>query len=260
MAYESQIVRDTRIDLAALLSAVIKRLPRIVLITLVLLGLTYVILMFMPRLYESSASILVEPRSNIYTRAANEQAPVLTGSEAGVVSSQIELIKSRDTLLRVIDRLNLRSEAEFNGSGDGGFSPLGVVTQILGKKNAPASIDETVLNNLISRMTVIQERDSRIISILVRSTDPQRAAEIANAIANAHVTRRAELSLSDTAEASGWLRTEIERLRVEVTNAETAVANFKINNGLFVGTNNTSLSDQQLSTVATQINAAQENK
>jgi uncharacterized protein involved in exopolysaccharide biosynthesis len=260
MAHESQIVRDTRIDLRALFGAVLRRLPRIALVTLALLGITYVVLMFMPRLYESSASILVEPRSNVYTRAANEQAPPLTGSEAGVVSSQIELIKSRDTLLRVIDKLDLRSEAEFNGAGDGGFSPLGVVSQVLGKKSAPVSVDETVLNNLMSRMTVVQERDSRIISILVRSTDPQRAADIANAVANAHVTRRAELSLSDTAEASGWLRTEIERLRVSVTNAETAVANFKVNNDLFVGSNNTSLPDQQLSTIASQIAAAQESK
>jgi uncharacterized protein involved in exopolysaccharide biosynthesis len=260
MAHESQIVRDTRIDLGALLSAVIKRLPRIVLVTVLLLGLTYVLLMFTPRLYESSASILVEPRSNIYSRASNEQAPALTGSEAGVVSSQIELIKSRDTLLRVIDKLDLRSISEFNGSGDGGFSPFGVVTQILGKKSAPVSLDETVLNNLLGRLTVVQERDSRIISVLVRSIDPRRAAEIANAIADAHVTRRAELSLADTAEASGWLRTEIERLRVATIEAETAVANFKVNNDLFVGANNTSLPDQQLSTIASQISAAQESK
>lgn len=260
MAYESQMVRDTRIDVSGLLGAVVKRLPRIILVTLVLLAGAYVLLMFSPRLYESSASILVEPRSNIYTRSANEQAPVLTGGEAGVVSSQIELIKSRDTLLRVIDRLNLRSEAEFNGNGDGGFSPFGVISQLLGRGSAPASIDETVLNNLYGKLTVVQERDSRIISVLVRSTDPQRAADIANAVANAHVTRRAELSLSDTAEASGWLRTEIERLRVSVTEAETAVANYKVDNDLFVGSNNTSLPDQQLSTIASQISAAQERK
>jgi uncharacterized protein involved in exopolysaccharide biosynthesis len=254
------MVRDTRIDVSGLLGAVVKRLPRIILVTLVLLAGAYVLLMFSPRLYESSASILVEPRSNIYTRSANEQAPVLTGGEAGVVSSQIELIKSRDTLLRVIDRLNLRSEAEFNGNGDGGFSPFGVISQLLGRGSAPASIDETVLNNLYGKLTVVQERDSRIISVLVRSTDPQRAADIANAVANAHVTRRAELSLSDTAEASGWLRTEIERLRVSVTEAETAVANYKVDNDLFVGSNNTSLPDQQLSTIASQISAAQERK
>ncbi|MDB5623067.1 MAG: hypothetical protein JWR39_1630 [Devosia sp.] len=259
MAYEADTVRDARIDMGALAGAILRRLPRIVLVTLLLLGATFAILMFMPRLYESTAAILVEPRSNIYTRAANEQAPSLTGAEAGVVSSQIELIKSRDTLLRVIDQLGLRSVAEFNG-GAASFSPLAMLTQMLGRSSAPGNTDETVLANIYDRLTVIQERDSRVISVIFRSTDPQRAADIANAIAAAHVARRTELSLSDTAEASGWLEAEIGKLRTRVTQAEAAVANFKVDNDLFVGSNNTSLVDQQLSTIATQINAAQERK
>uniref|UniRef100_UPI002AFE5A40 GumC family protein n=1 Tax=Devosia sp. TaxID=1871048 RepID=UPI002AFE5A40 len=117
-----------------------------------------------------------------------------------------------------------------------------------------------VLRALYERLTVVQERDSRIISVLVRSSNPKLAADIANAIAEAHVARRAGLSLSDTAEASGWLAEEIAKLRVRVTDAETAVATFKVNNDLFSGANNTSLLDQQLSTIATQINAAQERK
>jgi succinoglycan biosynthesis transport protein ExoP len=260
MAFESQAVRDARIDVGAVLDAVVRRLPRIVMLTALLLAAAFVVLMFMPRLYESSAAILVEARSNIYVRAANEQAPSPSGNDAGLVSSQIELIKSRDTLLMVIDKLDLRSVPEFNGGGASSFSPLAILTQLLGRKSAAVSIDEVVLGNLYDRLTVVQERDSRIISVLVRSTDPQRAADIANAVANAHVTRRAELSLSDTAEASGWLREEIAKLRVSVTEAETAVANFKVDNDLFSGANNTSLADQQLSTIATQITAAQERK
>jgi succinoglycan biosynthesis transport protein ExoP len=260
MAFESQMARDARIDIGAVLSAVVKRLPRVVIVTAALLAAALVLTMFMPRLYESSASILVESRSNVYTRSAGEQAQATPSADAGVVSSQIELIKSRDTLLTVVDKLDLRSVPEFNGTGAGGFSPIAVVSQLLGRKATPVSVDEVVLNALYDRMTVIQERDSRLISILVRSTDPQLAADIANAVAEAHVARRAQLSLSDTAEASGWLADEIAKLRVSVTEAETAVANFKVDNDLFIGSNNTSLADQQLSTIATQINAAQERK
>jgi succinoglycan biosynthesis transport protein ExoP len=260
MAFESQMARDARIDIGAVLSAVVRRLPRVVVVTAALLAAALVLTMFMPRLYESSASILVEPRSNVYTRPAGEQVQATPSADAGVVSSQIELIKSRDTLLGVIDKLDLRSVPEFNGTGAGGFSPMAVVSQLLGRKATPVSVDEVVLNALYDRMTVIQERDSRLISILVRSTDPQLAADIANAVAEAHVARRVQLSLSDTAEASGWLAEEIAKLRVSVTDAETAVANFKVDNDLFIGSNNTSLADQQLSTIATQINAAQERK
>lgn len=259
MAYESPAVRDAKIDVGAVLGAVVRRLPRIILVTLLLLAATFVYFMFQPRLFESSASILVEPRSNIYTRSPNEPAPSYSARDAGVVSSQIELLKSRDTLIKVIDLLDLRSVAEFNGAGSGGgFSPGALIGRLLGRASAPTSVDETVLANLYDRMTVIQERDSAIISVLVRSTDPDLAARIANAVANAHVARRTQLSLSDTADASSWLRDEIAKLRVSVTEAETAVANFKVANDLYSGGNNTSLVDQQLSTVASQINAAQE--
>lgn len=261
MAYESPAVRDAKIDVGAVLGAVVRRLPRIILVTLLLLALTFVYFMFQPRLFESTAGILVEPRSNIYTRSPNEPAPSFSARDAGVVSSQIELLKSRDTLIKVIDLLDLRSVPEFNGSGSGGgFSPGALIGRLLGRASAPTSVDETVLANLYDRMTVIQERDSAIISVLVRSTDPDLAARIANAVANAHVARRTQLSLSDTADASSWLRDEITKLRISVTEAETAVANFKVANDLYSGGNNTSLVDQQLSTVASQINAAQERK
>jgi len=257
MAYESGALRDARIDVGAVFGAVMRRLPRIIVVTLLLLALTFAALMFMPRLYESSASILVEQRANLL-RSPNEPTPSTSG-EAGVVSSQIELLKSRDTLMKVIDELDLRAVPEFNGSNSGP-SPQALIARMLGRQPAPASIDEVVLASLLDRMTVIQERDSRIISVLVRSTDPELAARIANAVANAHVARRTALSLSDTAEASGWLRSEIDKLRIAVGEAESAVANFKVDNDLFTGANNTSLVDQQLSSIATQLNAAQERR
>jgi succinoglycan biosynthesis transport protein ExoP len=260
MANDTQAFDDARIDVSALFSAILRRLPRILLVTLGLLVATFVILMFQPRLYESSASILVEPRSSPYVRASNEQAPSISGNEVGVVSSQIELLKSRDTLLGVIDALDLRSVPEFNGAASS-LSPLGMITQFMGRRAAtPNSIDETVLTALNERLDVSQERDSRIITVAVSTTDPELSARIANAVAAAHVARRAQLSISDTADASGWLQAEIERLRISVEEAESAVAEFRVDNDLFTGQNNTSLLDQQLSTISAQITASQERK
>lgn len=260
MAYDLPATDDARIDVSALLSAIVRRIPRILVVTLGLLAVTFVVLMFQPRLYESSASILVEDRSNPYVRASNEQAPSSSAGDVGVVSSQIALLKSRDTLLGVIDQLDLRSNPEFNGAASG-FSPLGMIMQLAGRRTAtPDSVDETVLKTLYERLDVAQERDSRVISVGVSTTDPALSARIANAVAAAHVARRAQLSISDTVDASGWLREEIERLRVSVQEAESAVADFKVNNDLFTGQNNTSLLDQQLSSVSGQITEAQQRK
>lgn len=260
MTTESMAEDDTRMDVRALAGAVLSRWFRIAVVTLILLGGTYAVLMFVPKMYESSASILVEPRDNAFSGPAAGNTSSSGGAAItidAVISSQIELIKSRDTLLPVIDELNLRSEPEFNG---GGSTPIGMLLQLIGRKQEVKSVDETVLANLNERLTVIRERDSALVSVIVRSTDPELAAKIANAIAQAHVKRRADLSLQDTAEASQWLEAEIVKLRQRVADAEKAVADFRVAHDLIGGANNTSLVDQQLSTMATQITQATERR
>jgi uncharacterized protein involved in exopolysaccharide biosynthesis len=251
-------VDDQRIDIAALMGALLSRWLRVAIVTILALGTTFAILQFMPRLYESSAGILVEQRNNAALRVPGDQpAAQPTIPVEAMMSSQIELIKSRDTLLGVIDSENLRSEPEFTGIG---FSPLDMAKQLLGRSPETRSVDEAVLENLNERLTVVRERDSAVISVIVRSTSPELAARLANAIAAEHVERRTALSLADTAEASAWLEGEIARLRVKVEAAERAVAEYRVDNDLFQGANNTSVLDTQLSSIATQITAAQERK
>lgn len=257
MSVESTAPEDQRMDMGALLGAVLARWLRIVTVTVLLLAATFALLLFFPRMYESSAGLLVEQRTNALTRAANEQPAQPSIPVEAMMSSQIELIKSRDTLLSVIDSENLRSVPELTG---GGASPIGLFLQFIGRKPADKSLDEIVLQNLNERLTVVRERDSAVISILVRTTDPELSARLANAIADAHVNRRAGQSLADTAEASQWLQQEIDRLRVKVREAETAVANYRVDNDLYSGANNTSILDQQLSNMAGQITTAQERK
>src|SRR3954471_2738007 len=103
MTDESASTEDLRMDVGAMMGAVWTRALRIVIVTVLLVVATFVVLMFVPKQYQSAASLLVEDRSSSFTQAATQQ----TTSNSGVtidalVSSQIELIKSRDTLLAVI--------------------------------------------------------------------------------------------------------------------------------------------------------------
>ncbi|GGF24093.1 LPS biosynthesis protein [Youhaiella tibetensis] len=257
MAFESHDERDLSMDIRAMLAAIWARKVRIVLVTVLFLAATYAILLFVPKMYESEAGILVAPRDNVYTRATGDTGPSATESTAdSAISSQIELIKSRDTLQSVIESEGLRDVKEFT---DPGTSIVGMISSLLGRKPAARDIDETILANLSERLSVKRARDSLVIGVGVRSEDPSLAARLANAIANAHVQRRAALSLSDTAEASVWLEQQIETLRTKVADAEAKVAAFKVDNDLLTsGSSNSSVVDQQISSVASQISAAQE--
>lgn len=256
MTVESAPAEDLRMDVAALFGALWARALRIVIVTVLLVVVTFVVLMFVPKQYESTAQLLVEDRSNTYTQAAGAS----TGGGAGVsaealVSSQIELVKSRDTLLAVVDQLNLRSLPEFNGAG--GANPLTMVLSLVGKKSEPKSVDETVLANLNDRLTVARVLDSAVITVAVRSYDPELAARLANAIAAEAVKRRTEQAVVDTKDATVWLQQQIDQLRGKVQDADAKVADFKSKNSIFAGSNGTTLPDQQISDVGKQITDAQ---
>ncbi|MBJ7406151.1 MAG: lipopolysaccharide biosynthesis protein, partial [Bradyrhizobium sp.] len=60
--------------------------------------------------------------------------------------------------------------------------------------------------------------------------------------------------------ASQWLAGEIESLRKKVSEAEARVEDFRSKSSLFVGTNNTTLSNQQMGEVNTQLNNARSMK
>lgn len=248
---------DVRIDAVAMFAAIGRHWLRIVVSTLVLLVLTYLILMFVPRMYESSASLLVEPRDVTFLRATNDVSVSGGAVEDSAIASQIELIQSRDALLRVIETANLRNQPELTGTSSG---PVGLIKQLLGASTKVENIDEVILGNLKQRLTVVRERDSQLISVLFRSENPYLAAEIANAIAETHLNRRVDVLIGDTADATKWLGAEIEKLRERVSLAEAKVASYRVDNDLFTGSNNTTLLDQQLSDISGQIIQSQERK
>ncbi|MDR3470213.1 MAG: GumC family protein [Devosia sp.] len=257
MALESTADDDARIDMRALWAAIGRRWLRILLVTVVLLCGTYAVLLFVPKSYESTSGILVESRDSAFTRPANDNSNTSSSGATetidSIVSSQIELVKSRDTLLSVVHAENLTQVPEFNGTAS---SPFNGITRLF-RKSTAATPEDIAVAALADHLTVIRERDSTLIKITVRSGDPVLAANLANAIAQADVARRAGQSLSDTADASTWLEQQISQLRQRVADAENKVANFKVANDLYTGTNSTSLIDQQLTDISAQITAAQ---
>lgn len=249
---------DVRIDTGALVSAVWSRALRVIVVTVILLVLTFVMLMFVPKLYESSANILVEQRDSTFLRATNGSASGGVADDTSI-ASEIELIKSRDTLLYVIEKENLTTESEFSAPS---VSPIGLIFQALGMggSSGNVNIQERVLANVADGLVVIRERDSHVISIIFRAQNPQLAARVANAIADSHIARRAGLVISDTADATRWLKVEIDKMRTRVAEAEGQVAAYRVENDLYTNGDNNSLLDQQLSDIATQISSAQERK
>jgi succinoglycan biosynthesis transport protein ExoP len=241
---------DLRTDRGGLVAALVRRAVRMLAFAALVVVVAAGVLLVLPKTYESTVELLVEPRAaaSVGNSAADIDA---------VIASQIGSLRSHEFLIGIVDSENLRSLPEFSQPA---FSPIGLVLRLLGRGGDSRNVDDTVLSNLSDRMRVGRDGSSGVISVAVRSGDPELAAGIANAIARAHVQRRATQSMTDTANATIWLQQEIDKQRVIVREADAAVAAYKIDNDLFVGLASTPVTDQQLSTVTAQIAEAQQRK
>ena len=255
---------DVTFNTYYLFGALFRALPRILFITALLCGLTYVATSFMAKEYTSEASVLLEPRSDSFAESSSTRAGGVSQAavDDAAIASQIQLLKSRETLLSVVDKLDLRSNDEFSSSSP---NPLALLLAVFSSgsasENQPnSSLDDKIVSKLRKNLAAAQARDSRVISIKYKAGDAQTAADVANAIAKALVARRSGLAIEDTSDATKWLDQEIDRLRKDVLDAESKVANFRVENDLFQSGQNTTLIGQQLSDLARQISVVTERK
>jgi polysaccharide biosynthesis transport protein len=79
---------------------------------------------------------------------------------------------------------------------------------------------------------------------------------VANSIAEGYLVLQQDARQQQAKSASQWLSGEIEDLRKKVAKAESQVEDFRSKSSLFVGTNNTTLSNQQMGEINTQLNNA----
>ncbi len=139
-----------------------------------------------------------------------------------------------------------------------GFSPLKSLLALVGIGRDPFSLtpEERVLEAYYDRFTAYAVDKSRVIVVEFQSRDPELAARVANSIAESYLVLQQDARQQQAKSAGQWLSGEIESLRKKVAESELRVEDFRSKSSLFVGTNNTTLSNQQMGEINTQLNNA----
>ena len=208
--------------------------------------------------YRSESRLLLEARENVFLRAeADKNGGDRTTIDPEAVTSQIQLVLSRDLAREVIKQERLESLPEFDpaaGHASLWQSIFGLIG--IGRDPGAMSREERTLQAYYERLNVYAVEKSRVIGIDFDSADPQLASRVANAIAETYLKMQQTAKQEQTRAASEWLAGEIANLRTKVTDAEANVDAYRAKLNLFPGANNTSLPTQQLTEVNSQIAAA----
>jgi uncharacterized protein involved in exopolysaccharide biosynthesis len=253
---------DGDIDLSAVARALWARRMWILVPTLAVFFLTFVGVQIITPRYKSEARVLFEGRENVFLRPEAEKTT--NDSAAGdpeAVASQVQIAMSREVALDVIRKLKLTERPDFDPAL-GGLSSLKYMLMALGLSRDPFQLspEERALEAYYDRVSVFAVERSRVIVIEFQSPDPELAARISNAIAEAYIARKREAKQDQSRGASQWLVGEIDKLRSKVSEAEGRVETFRAKANLLVGTNNTTLSNQQLGDLNAQLTAARAQK
>ncbi len=245
------------LDLRALGEALSRRRNWIIVPTAIAAVLSIAAVNLITPRYKSEARILIDGRENVFLRPSGERNEERAALDAEAVTSQVQLLLSRDLARDVIKKNRLAELPEFDPVLQG-LSPLRSLLALFGIGRDPFSLtpEERVLDAYFDRLTAYAVDKSRVIVVEFQSRDPDLAARVANSIADGYLVLQQNARQEQARSASQWLAGEIDNLRKKVSDAESRVEDFRSKSSLFVGTNNTTLSNQQMGELNTQLNNA----
>jgi succinoglycan biosynthesis transport protein ExoP len=246
-------------ELVEQLSGFIRRqFPIFVFITSCCLALGLVYLFTTPATFTSHAMLLID--SSKLRVLQQQETPVGdVPIDTSYVETQVEILKSENIGLSVIKDLKLADDDEFVGSGSG------LIGRIVGFFSAPkvrseTKLDRTALAAFLAKRTVSRVDRTYVLDIGFTSFNPLRAAEIANAIADAYIVDQLQSKYQATKRASSWLQDRIKELRQQASDADRAVLDYKEKNNIVSvgGTNDNPklLGEQQITELNTQLGQA----
>ncbi|MCA1476179.1 Wzz/FepE/Etk N-terminal domain-containing protein [Bradyrhizobium sp. NBAIM08] len=227
--------------------------PIIAICTGASLALVIVYLAMAQPMYTANARIMMDTRqTQVLDKDSNASSALI---DTGYVDSQVEIINSDDLILSVVRRLKLTEDPEFNGSKPGLLSIIiGKLTSLFGS-GEPASqerIEHAVVQQIQKNLRTERVLTTYVLSLSYKARSPDKAAKIANAIANAYLVGALEAKYQSTKRATEWLQQRSLELSEQASASDRAVQTFKAENNI-VGTSRGLMSEQQLSDLNTQL-------
>lgn len=159
------------------------------------------------------------------------------GSSRETSTNQLEFLKSRDVSMRVIRKLDLTRDPEFDPTRPGLFAPIGGALRSIGllperKPLETEAIESIVFDKFQRRLRVEPVRLSQLVRITFESADRELAATVANEIAAAYIQADLDARFAVTEQANEWLNSRLAILKGKLDRAEADLQSYREQQGL----------------------------
>jgi len=208
----------------------------IIFVTALALAASAIYLRVTPPTYKGQVKVLFSnPKAQfVQQQSLLAEAPI----DLAQLETQIEILRSKAIATSVIKQLNLTNDPEFGGSRLL-LEPLwGAFWRWYGSPRVDPQVNnkEIPIDWLVAefenRLSANRVGFSNIVEISFSASNPHRAAEIANAVADAYVTDKLNAKFDANRTATSWLQERLKELGQQALTAERAVNAFKSQNNI----------------------------
>ncbi len=258
-----------RIDLEALFAAARRQALIVILAVSASCAVGVAYLVSAAPYFTATTTILIDSKKNQDQIIGSMIAEA--AYDPGAIESQVEIIRSESVALAVVKALDLDKDPEFIGEATVAQQGIRFAMSLLNPRSWFGSDEVThaseaearqrrAAQELLQNMDVRRVGRSYVLALSYQSRNPSKAAQIANAYANAYFADQMNSRYEIIRRASGWLQDRIEELRSSSIRADLAIQRFKAEKGIISIAGNsgdsTTLMDQQLAEASTQLTVA----
>lgn len=182
------------------------------------------------QVYRASATVAIENRESNVTNFDSVVGGISADQPA--LNTEIHVIRSRQLLERLVDQEGLLADPEFNPSlaATDPYSPAWLREKIFGPAEARSYSDDELMRIAVDRvrqrLAVSNPRQSYVFEISFSAYTPQKAARLANAVADLYINDQLVFKEEQSARAIAFLTERTADLQLELGEAELAVKDF----------------------------------
>ena len=237
------------VDLPRLYRALWPQRRAIIAFTCLCVAATLAAFAIMPPRYDSAAALLVNPGGLQVVERDLRSTERFSNSDDNIVDTQMRVMTTDSVLKRVVASMELAADPEF-------AKPAGIGASLRAMLGIGSAQQETpelrALRTLRERVWTARSGSSYVIEIHARTKEPEKSAAIANEIANAYLDAEFDASAQSAQRAAESLSTGLDELRIQVREAESAVARYKAEHDI-AGGDGRLVTEQQLSELNVQL-------
>ncbi len=227
---------DDIFSMQALVGLIVRRWAPMLATAAVVIALIAAISLLSPRTFTARSLVMV---STGQERVLNEGEMIADGGGASsnaAIESEIQVLKTPALSARVAEQLKIADDPAWRQALTRS-SPLSAVRGFVQSLFTPGeqtrdAIRARVAGAVASSYDIRRRGASYVIEIAAQADTPERAAALANGLAEQYLQAQVEARMQVESQASSWLGGRVEQLREEVRQKEAEAEAFRAANGL----------------------------